>query len=84
MKETDGRRNNGIKPGENRGQGRKPADQTEGKRVKWALTFKPSHFEAMKAMAESEGISLVQVVEDALTAYLENKSKKVKNKLKKT
>jgi predicted HicB family RNase H-like nuclease len=79
MSETtkqDGRRNNGLKPGENRGQGRKPADRTEGKRIKWALTFRPSHFRALKEVAAEQGISMVQVVESAIENYFENKLKK--------
>lgn len=65
----------GAQKGENRGQGRKPTDPIEGRRVKWALTFKPSHFEGMKKMSEGKGISKVRVVENALDLLFESEGK---------
>jgi len=73
MTKPDGRKNNGAKKGESRNQGRKPVNQKEGKRVKWALTFLPSHFAAIEAQSDETGISKVQIVEDALKLYYSQK-----------
>jgi len=70
QQKPDGRRNNGAKPGENRGKGRqgqKPADPATGRRVKASPTFKPSHWAAIKAT----GRPVTEVLDAALEKYFE-------------
>lgn len=71
MKETikDGRRNNGLKPGENRGQGKKRTDPTGEKRVKAAPTFLKADLDWLRETAKTNGVPMTKVLDAAIKDY---------------